>query len=76
MSPSQKYGIPKRTLCNRSGGMQTCQESHEACQALAPVIEKALERWALQLGAQGFPRRPDIIKAVAEKLHKKREAKV
>ena len=76
MGLSQKYGIPKRTLCSRSGGMQTCQKSHEAYQAFTPVIEKALERWALQLGVQGFPRRPDIIKAVAEKLHKKREAKV
>ena len=56
--------------------MQTCQKSHEACQALTSVVEKALERWALQMGAQGFPRRLDIFKAVAEKLHKKREAMV
>ena len=51
----------------------------EACRPArnhTPVIEKALERWALQMGAQLFPWRLDIFKAVAEKLHKKREAVV
>ena len=28
------------------------------------------------MGAQGFPRRLDIFRAIAEKLHKKREALV
>ena len=55
--------------------MQTCQKSHEACQALTPVIEKAHERWILQMGAQGFPWRLGIFKAMAEKLYK-REAMV
>ena len=71
MGLGQKYGIPKSTLNNRSGGMQTCQKSLEACQALTSVIEKALERWALQMGTQGFPRGLDIFKAMAEKLHKR-----
>ena len=32
------------------------------------MIESVLEIWALQMGAQAFPRRLDIFKAMAEKL--------
>ena len=48
--------------------MQTRQKSHEAYQALAPAMEKALNEWALKMDAQGFLPRLDIFKAMAEKL--------
>lgn len=59
----------KGTLCNRGGSTQTRQTPHEACQALSCSSNREiLEKWALQMGAQGFPRRPDTFKAMAEKL--------
>ena len=47
---------PKSTLCGRSGGMQTRQESHEAYRSLelTPDIEKALKKWKLRMDAQVF----------------------
>ena len=44
--------------------MQTRQKS----QALTPVVERALEKWALRMGAQGVRQRLDIFKAMQEKL--------
>ena len=70
---SQWYGVPKSTLCDHSRGMQTRQKSHEAYQALAPAMEKALNEWMLKIDAQDFPPRLDIFKAVAEKLAQEEE---
>ena len=63
-----KYGIPKSTLCDRARGMQTRQKTHEDYQALTPVMEDALKKWALRMDSQGSPPRLDIFKAVAKKL--------
>ena len=61
------------TLCHRSGGLWIYHKSHEACQAPTSAIENVLETWALQLGAQAFPRRLDISKVMAEKLTQGRQ---
>ena len=45
--------------------MEASQIPQEACQALTPVREKTLEKWALQMGAQYFTRTLDISKALA-----------
>ena len=63
-----KYGIPKSTLCDRARGMQTRQKAHKDYQALTPVMEDALKKWALRMDSQGFPPRLHIFKAVAKKL--------
>jgi hypothetical protein len=63
------YGIPKSTLCNRAGGMQSRQKSHETYQAITPAMENALEKWALQMDSQGFPPRLDLFKAMAQLLY-------
>ena len=63
-----KYGIPKSTLCDRARGMQSRQKAHEDYQALPPVMEDVLKKWALQMDSQGFPPRLDIFKALAKKL--------
>ena len=60
-----KYGIPKS---DRARGTQSRQRAHKDYQALAPATEDALEKWTLQMGAQGFPPRLDLFKAIAEKL--------
>ena len=39
-----KYGIPKSTLCDRAGGMQSRQKAHEDYQALPPAMEDALKK--------------------------------
>ena len=41
--------FPKNTLCNRSGGMQTHQKSHQAFQAPTPAIEKPHHTRNMQL---------------------------
>ena len=51
----QKHGIPK------------VEECRLAYQALTP-IERALKEWELRTGAQSFPPRLDIFKAIGEKL--------
>ena len=49
-----KLWYSKEHLCNRNGGLQTCQKLHEACQANTPVTENAFEKWVLKMRAQGF----------------------
>ena len=63
-----KYGVPRSTLSNRAKGRQSHQKAHKVYQALSPVIEDALRKWALQMDSQGFPPRLDIFKAKAVKL--------
>ena len=52
--------------------MQSRQKAHKEHQALTPVMEDALKKWALQMDSQGFLPRLDIFKAVAKKLFQQR----
>ena len=63
-----KYGIPRSTLCDRAGGVESREKSHKDYQALTPAMEDAMVKWALRMDSQGFPPRLDLFKATAEKL--------
>ena len=65
---SHKYGVPKSTLCDRAGGVESREKSHKDYQALTPAMEDAMVKWALRMDSQGFPPRLDLFKATAEKL--------
>ena len=63
-----KYGIPRSTLCDRAGCVESREKSHKDYQALTPALEDAMVKWALRMDSQEFPPRLDLFKATAEKL--------
>ena len=58
--------LAKSIASQRAPPATTVEGYRPAKSHMKPTKQDALEKWALRMGAQGFPPRLDIFKAMAE----------